>query len=270
MRCRTIAFLSFLLLLSLASCSPDQPTAPVAPASDPEAPDLVFADKAVQRPFSDYTDTQGTFCYPDGAGGCIDFEPPMKNFWGMGDPSQDYYFNALFEYLGNADIWLQEQSGGTISLGTDITGAVTERPLLDGRALIQINVHARNILTWVTVTEDYYLDPLAFGYRVGDVLVGAPPALGDLHFVVRFIVPEQNAPIPDLFQLLLLPEPGQEILHVSIEGSATGILHESSGYPEGTLGRVRVVQVFPRVPEGGYTPMGWQVERLEIQAIGRP
>jgi len=87
---------------------------------------------------------------------------------------------------------------------------------------------------------------------------------------VRFINPTQNAPIPDLFQLLLLPEPDQEILHATMNGSATGILHEASGYPEGTLGRVRIAQMFPRVPEGGYTPMGWQVERLDIQPLGQP
>jgi len=190
----------------------------------------------------------------------------MKNFLGWTDPR--YNFNALFEYLGNADLWLQEESGGTISLGTRITGKVTERPLADGRALIHINVHARNILAWMTEVEDFYLDPLVFGYRVGDVLEGAPPAIGDLQFKIKFITAEQNAPIPDIFGMYFFPEPGQEILHMSINMSATGILHEGSGYPEGTLAKVKVNQVFPG--PGDIYGMGWAVERINIVPIGQP
>jgi hypothetical protein len=228
--------------------------------------EIGFAGAAVQRPFSDYTSTQGTFCFPDGSGGCFDFEPPMKNF--LGWSAGDYSYNFLFEYLGNADLWLQGQSGGAISLGTEISGTVSERPLTDGSALLEINIHARNVLAWVTRVEDYYLDPLIFGYRVEDVLAGAPPSRGHFFMSLRFINPQQNAPIPDLFQLLLFPEPGQEILHATVNMAATGVLHEGSGYPEGTPAMVRAVQVYPRMPESGYA-VPWPVERIDIQPIGK-
>ncbi len=254
-----------IVLAVLGGCSQE--------ASRVQAPEIAASDteegigplaQAVQRPFSDYTSTQGTFCFPDGSGGCIDFEPPVRNFIGWSE--HEPVFNALFEYLGNADQWLQQQSGGSLSLGTEITGTVKERPLPGGRAEIHITVHARNILAWMTHIESYVLDPLVFGYRVTDVLAGAPPSLGDFHMNIRFIVPEQNAPIPDLFQLIVMPEPEQELLHLSVNMSAVGILHEGSGYPEGTLGLVRVVQVYPPLPNSTYGT-GWAVERIDIQPI---
>ena len=259
-----IFLISFLTLTAVffVGCSSDNATQPAGL----DETSLATADKAIHRPFSDFLDTQGTFCFPDGEGGCFDFEPPMDNFLGWTDPALN--FNALFEYLGNADAWLQEQSGGAISLGTEITGTVTERPLADGRALIKVNLRATNILAWVTNIETFFLDPLVFGYRVGEVLEGAPPALGDFHLKMRFISPEQNAPLPDIFQLLLIPEPGQELLHLTVNMSATGVLHEGSGFPEGTLGSVKVFQVYPRTFPGGYD-YSWTVERIDIRAIGQ-
>ncbi|MFB3908858.1 MAG: hypothetical protein ACE15D_10685 [Candidatus Eisenbacteria bacterium] len=254
----------FALLSVGLGCSNDS-TPPTTPAPSYEAISTI-AGQAVQRPFSDYTSTQGTYCVPDGMGGCIDYEPPLKNFvcWS----NSDFILNFMFEYLGNADRWLQQESGGAMSLGTDITGNLTERTLPDGRALIHLRVHARNILAWVAEIEDYYLDPLIFGSRVTDVLAGAPPALGDFYMDLDFINPQPGAPIPDLFQLLLFTEPDQEILHATIHMEATGYLHEGSGYPEGTYARVRAVQIFPRAPEGGYEPTGWPVESIDIQPIG--
>ena len=38
-----------------------------------------------QRPISDFISAQGTFCFPDGGGGCIVFVPPVKNFIGWAD-----------------------------------------------------------------------------------------------------------------------------------------------------------------------------------------
>jgi hypothetical protein len=255
--------LTFIAVIAFVSgCSDDI----AEPPADASSPDLTFADKAVQRSFDEFMAAQGTFCWPDGEGGCFDFEPPMKNFFGWTDP--DVNFNALFEYLGNADAYLQEQSNGEISLDTEITGRVSERPLADGRALLNIKIKAENILAWVTQIEDYYLDPLVFGSRVDEVLSGAPPAIGDFHLTMKVIVPEQNAPLPDIFGLYFFPEPGAEVVHVTVSAQASGVLHEGSGYPEGTIGRVSIQQVFPSRPDGdiGNT---WPVERIDFHVANQ-
>lgn len=267
--------LALMLLLVAAAvfigCSGDNATEPVNGALSPqdvlqwtpEQLDAAFEspDKCFWRPFSDYVVTQGTYCFDDGEGGCIDFEPPMKNFLGWTDP--DLPFNALFEYLGNADPYLQAETGGEIDLGTRISGRVFELPLCDGRALIRVVVQVRNILAWVTETEDYYLDPIVFGARVADVLAGAEPALANGRISVTWIGPAKNAPIPDLFQLLLVPEDDQVLLFVNTQLLATGAFHEGSGYAEGTVGQVDVSQIYVRPPDGDYAS-GWPVESVEF------
>lgn len=249
-----------ILVLIAYGCTNDA-TSPSGEAHD----DLEFADKATQRSFDEFMAAQGTFCWPDGEGGCWEFEPPMKNFFGWTDPSSN--FLALFEYLGNADLYLQEQSDGAISLGTVISGSVTERPLADGRALLHIKLKAKNILAWVTDMEDLYLDPLVFGYRVDEVLAGAPPAIGDMQFMTKVIVAEQNAPLPDIFGLYFFPEEGQEVVHLTVSMAATGVFHEGSGFPEGTVGRVRVQQVFPSNPNSDLDG-AWPVERIDFHVPG--
>jgi hypothetical protein len=260
-------FIRFSLLGSLAilviivvGCADDV----TSPPNDRDG-DLGFADKAVRRSFDELMAAQGTFCWPDDEGGCVDFEPPLQNFFGWTDPSSN--FNALFEYLGNADRYLQEQSDGEISLGTVISGTVSERPLADGRALLHVKIKAQNILAWVTDIDDYYLDPLVFGHRVDEVLAGAPPAIGDLQFMTKVIVAEQNAPLPDLFGLYFFPEPGQEVVHVTVSMSATGVFHEGSGFPEGTVGTVRAQQVFPSRPDSDLFG-SWPVERIDFHVPG--
>ena len=264
----TLRGLTVLLIVGLlGACSNDTVSEPsVDAALTASAIDLQFAGtSSVQRPFSDYLETQGTFCFPDGEGGCFDFEPPVQNFLGWTDPNSN--FNALFEYLGNADTILQEQSGGTISLGTRIHGSIVERPLADGRALVKINVQAKNILAWVTDIQSYYLDPIVFGTRVEDVLNGAEPSLGHFNMEVQFVSPAPGLPIPDLFQLFLVPEEGQELVHVAVNMSATGTFHDGSGLTPGTRGRVKVTQVFPPLPGSDYDT-GWAVERIRFIPFG--
>ena len=53
--------------------------------------------------------------------------------------------------------------------------------------------------------------------------------------VARYTLPP-GAPIPDLVQLAFFPEEGQEIVTIMITWLAQGVLHEASGYPEGTFG----------------------------------
>ncbi len=258
---RRLAPLATFALLALAAalvggCSDDV----TQPAQD-DPWEFIATDKDVERPFSDYVEAQGTYCWPDGEGGCIDFEPPMLNFIGWTDP--DLPFNCLFEYLGNAAPYLYEESDGAIDLGTEITGRVLERELEDGRALIRINVIAHDILGWVTQIEDFYLDPIVFGARPDEVLAGMPPAIGEFRMRAMFTLPEPGLPLPDLFQLVLVPEEGQQLIQLSAEMWADGVFREGSGFAPGTLGSVHTEEVFQLPPDGGY---GWFIERIEFTA----
>ncbi len=61
---------------------------------------------------------------------------------------------------------------------------------------------------------------LIFGHRATDILDGADAALGDGVFHVKFINSMPGAPLPDLIQLFVSPEPGQEFLMVNTHFTA--------------------------------------------------
>jgi len=97
------------------------------------SPATASADPA-ERSLNEFLAAQGTFCVPNGSGGCNLFFDPLPNFLGWQDDEANRC--ALVDYAGLADAWLQEQSGGAIRLGTTVTGWVKEKPLSDGGAEI--------------------------------------------------------------------------------------------------------------------------------------
>ena len=159
------------------------------------------------RPIEDFVDTQGTFCIDDGMGGCFLFVPPIENFLGESDPSNGLLSSV--DYAGLADDWIGGPDGCGMSFGTTFSGEVTEEELADGRANVHVVLHTDNALTWVTDGGDFN-NPLLFGYRAPDVCNGAEPALGRITFIIDFINTAPGAPLPDLLQLFIAPDPGQE------------------------------------------------------------
>jgi hypothetical protein len=210
-----------------------------------------------QRPIEDFVNAQGTFCLDDGMGGCFLFVPPAANFikWdnlqevppqkGNVQPARC----ASVDFAGLENAKIEELSGGTISLGTTTDGTVTERPLADGRAEVTVRLHTENALTWVAGAGqngacDYATDPLLFGHRVNDVLVGEDAALGTSFLQLKFINTSPGAPLPDMLQLIFGPvEPGQEFpSFISLTARADGTLRDNFGVPEDTPGRAEVIQ----------------------------
>ena len=200
------------------------------------------------RPIEDFVDRQGTFCWDvnfqnggyqdvivDGnfVGNCdngappILFVPPIANFLGTSDPQQGRL--GSIDYAGLADYW----SGG--AFGTTFSGTVIERPLRDGRAHVKVVLRTQNALTLV-VTEDYVEEFLLFGNFAPAVLDGAEAALGTASLVFDFINTAPGDPLPDLIQLFVFPEPGQEVLDFRYNNKANGPLTELFGVPEGTPG----------------------------------
>jgi hypothetical protein len=231
---------------------------------------------AVLRPIEDFVDTQGTFCFPDGMGGCLLFVPPIENFLGQSDPSNGLLSSV--DYAGLADEWIGGPDGCGESFGTTFSGSVTETPLADGRAKVHVVLHTRNALTWVTQDDELsnFNNPLWFGYRAPDVCdpeqnveVG-DVALGHITMIVEFINAEPGDPLPDLLQLLVAPEPGQEGPRILFtRARAAGPLRQAFGVADGTPGRFDTTQngLFT-TSGGGATADGFPVERISLRVVG--
>ena len=99
------------------------------------------------RPIEEFVAAQGTYCLDDGNGGCVLFVPPLQNFFGWSTLAIPRC--AAVDYAGIANAYIEATSGGTRSLGTRMDGTVTERPLADGRAEIDVLLHTTKALTWV-------------------------------------------------------------------------------------------------------------------------
>lgn len=251
-----------------------------------------FGAAATQRPISDFLSVQGTFCIAppaggscedlgaslDPASGCCLFVPPTPNFFGWFDPASLNF--ASFDYAGLAAANILALSGGTIDLGTTMSGSVTERPLPDGRAEVHVRLLTRRALAWAFNFNETDCPPgnpfatcaLRFGYRPVEVLAGATPALGDLlhHMVIINTAP--GAPLPDLVQVGFAPAPGQEFQTHSFYSRASGALRAPFGVSEGTPGRLENTQTglvglvgTPQAPSFD----GFPAEHIKIYAVGQ-
>jgi len=239
----------------------------VAPNLVPQAPDPtdttdpVLPSTGVSRPIQDFLDAQGTYCIDDGMGGCLLFVPPVANFLGWSDPATGLL--ASVDYAGLADEYLAG------ALGTSHSGSVRERALPDGRAEVRVFLQTTNALSWATAGD--FNAPLWFGSRVTDVLSdGALPSLGASFLWLHFINTSAGAPLPDLLQLVFAPEPGQELLRVAFQAGADGLLRSPSGFPDGTPGRLVVVeQGLFMTGFHGAVGDGFPVERIDLLPTGQ-
>lgn len=228
---------------------------------------LLFASHAVTagngvniRPISDFVEKQGTFCIPDGGGGCFLFVPPLDNFIGSSDPKSGIL--AAIDYAGIANNWVMRESGGVISFGTSFSGTVRERPLLDGSAEVQVILRTKNALTWAVQPndDDGFNGALAFGHRAPDVLNdGAEPTLCDSHYQIRLINTAPGAPLPDLLQVLVAPEDNQEIRMLHLTCTVKG---ETANGAKSTL-KVEQTGLF-MTPFKGAVADGFPAETVQL------
>jgi hypothetical protein len=207
---------------------------------------LVSSASAASRPIEDFVAAQGTYCFDDGAGGCVLFVPPVANFFGT-FAARDGRLGSV-DYAGLAD-GLQCPGGHVTDFDTTFSGAVTERRLRDGRAEVTVNLVTKNALAWAVddplATFDYANGPLAFGYRACDVPpAGQSHALANSFVQVVFINTAPGAPLPDMLQLFVDPLPGQEPVILSFHQSAAGALRSSplNSFTEGAAGQLTIAQ----------------------------
>ena len=224
----------------LAACGRDA-TSTLGPETLPRAASMLGAKAGVtQRPVEDFLAAQGTFCI-DPSNNCDLITAPVPEFisWFSGS----FATTGIVDYAGMANTWLQQVSGGAISLGTTVEGSVTERALKGGGVEVHVILRTTNALTWAG--DGGYLagDPVWFGSSATQVLAGATPVLGSSTLDVKFVTTAAGLPMPDLVQIAFAPEPGQGPLQVEFHAQANGDLHAGSGFPEGTTGRLLVHQV---------------------------
>jgi hypothetical protein len=228
-----------------------------------------------QRPIADFISRQGTFClkFGDcaassyGGGGCDLFVPPQPNVGGWVDPKTAYF--VLMDYAGLTDALV----GGVF--GTTLDGSVTEVPLADGRARVSVTLHTRNALTWASDVSSSFPGPILFGHRLDQVIGGADAALGESLLKITFKNTAPGAPLPDNIQLGFCPDPGQELEIYSFQGRANGSLRAAFGVPEGSPGRLEVVQTgLIRVagvanPDSRVALDAFPAEKITIQRTGK-
>lgn len=186
----------------------------------------------VQRPLSDFLNAQGTQSFPPLFG-------PLPVFFfftpGGGNPG------AWIDYAGLAAPFL---AGLGLSLGTSVSGSVTERPLADGRAEVTVLLHTVNALAWV---QDLASGAPLFGSLPGEIAaapVRSALAVGESSAQFVFDNTAPGAPLPDLIAALIFgqPPPGFQALTQSFRGRATGPLRPAFGVPQGTPGELVVSQ----------------------------
>jgi hypothetical protein len=205
---------------------------------------LAAQSATTTRPIEEFVAAQGTFCWPDGMGGCILFLPPDPNFqgWGTNFAKTPVYYAGV-DYAGLANAY---PSGNT----PKFSGNVTERPLQDGRAEVTVLLHTKGANIWVIQFDLSNPDlqgqigsnQTLFGNYPKDVADGAPQALADSNLHLVFTIRAPGAPLPDLEQLLWFPEPEQEIKFIKFNAQAKGPLTAAYGVDEGTPGKCTVVQ----------------------------
>jgi hypothetical protein len=193
---------------------------------------------AVPRSLDEFLAAQGTFCFPDGMGGCFRYAAPLPNMLAWRDEANNRC--AVADYAGLASKYLLEASGGAIDLGTEIAGTVEERALDDGRAEITVRLRVSNALVYSVAGCDMSAGPAEFGYLVPEILGGATPAVGDAQLLARFIDLAPGRPLPDLTKIASFPEFGQEFDVVVFDAAAQGALREIHGVPEGTEGKASI------------------------------
>lgn len=211
---------AFVAVITLVAWS-----AVAAPASAGEA-------KTTHRSIHELVRAQGTYCFPDGSGGCLLFAPPVPNYIFFQATATTWI--AAVDYAGLEDSWLKGVSHGDQSFRTKFSGTVDEQRLPDGRAEITIKLHTEREAARVFLPPD----TLLFGNTTPAVHDGARAAVGESSFEFVFINPTPGMPLPDFVQLFVAPLPGQEFVRSEIRATAKGPLHSAFGVPDGTPGRM--------------------------------
>ena len=146
------------------------------------------AAQTTNRPLSDFLSTQGT---------TTQYFPPVPDFIGWTNNNPPTLFAAV-DYAGLVAKYLAAHGGP--SLGTTITGGITETRLADGTYEVVVTTNTRNALAWACDVSNIFTNPTLFGSRGSELAANPnlPYALVNASFKVTFITTSAGAPIPDI------------------------------------------------------------------------
>lgn len=202
------------------------------------------AVQAAERPLSDFLDAQGSTSF---------FWPPFPDYFGWANnaglvssagKSRQCRFAGI-DYAGLSAKYLKDVA--FLDLGTTVSGKVHERPLADGRAEVTVVLHTTNALTFAQTCDNYGPgNPSAFGTQQTELLLdpSLEPGLSTVNMLIVFKNTAPGAALPDVLCVNGVTDctPGFELVSLYFRANGSGPLHDSSGYPEGTPGKLVVTQ----------------------------
>src|SRR5438552_11446756 len=119
------------------------------------------AAQTTNRPLSDFLSTQGT---------TTQYFPPVPDFIGWTNNNPPTLFAAV-DYAGLVAKYLAAHGGP--SLGTTISGGITETRLADGTYEVVVTTSTKNALAWACDVSNIFTNPTLFGSR-GSELAANP------------------------------------------------------------------------------------------------
>jgi hypothetical protein len=227
---------------------------------------LTASAQTVERSLEEWMAVQGTFCIPDGAGGCLRLQGPQPMIVGIEDTASTKC--AFIDYASVIDRWLTTESAGPVALPTNVTGSVKEHISADGTAEITVRLVTTNALMFVVDgCVGGELGSILFGWPPAEVLAGATPTLADVTFYARYIMPEAGLPLSDIGQIIAFPHSGEQIGQVRQDGDARGELRAAFGVPDGTAGTLSTWQHFNFEKANGRPIIKQRID-LDVESSG--
>src|SRR5262249_27682694 len=183
------------------------------------------------RPLADFVEAQGTTSR---------FFPPVKDMLGWSDgPFLDF---GLVDYAGFANEYIKQRTG--TSLGTAVSGTVTECARADGTALISVDLTTENALGFAQSIPalsanhfNFLQTPTTFGAKAQDVVAGAAPALGSVQFHTTFVIQQPGDPLPDI--RIAFQDNRPDVRPITLDFTSTTV----GTRPDGTGASLRIHQV---------------------------
>jgi len=196
-----------------------------------------------------------------------DFTNAQVNVTGW-DNSNNPMFVGVIDVGGVVNRFLVANNCGQPDLGTTFSGNITETALSDGRTQVHVVLHGMNAFMRAFLESD---GTPVLGYTRSEVCGGATSTLGEFLLTVDFINNQGvGGPLPDLFDILLAPEPGQLFQGILVNATAQGPLRFLPGVQPGTAGFMHVVQRGPYVRGKGVPGHDtFPAELVDVKAQGQ-
>jgi len=175
------------------------------------------------RPIGDFLITQGTFCSPGPDGSCQLYAPPVPNQLAWMDQAKD---EAIWvDYTGMGNGWYGSQPPYQ-PYGTQVNGTIMEQMRPDGSVMVTVDLQSSKAMGYIVRGRDLR-NPAMAGYQVPELVDGkTSPMLGNATLHLMYVNRAPGLPVPDLNQLILAPEPGQQLVDVRFNYDADGTMRD--------------------------------------------